>query len=730
MKKGKKKKVLDNSSQRKISKGMIVFLVSIIILIVVIVTFFAPIKKTLQGFIVLNENKISRGNLTAELNPEFNSSINSGTNNPSVPGENISRYLNPLKNTTKPALTGGSGGGGGGGDTTNLPINPPCVSNIINTTWTDWVSQENCRIDDKQLQSRTRIEYDLNNCRAINKTYLDFQNISCNYCSYNLVNITGNWVNISCLSSNTMNQSRTKTEYDANYNNCYALTLLTSDLWNFGNNKTYTEYRNTVNCQFSCVPTLICANYFGQCGINLFDGCSNVLNCANNCQGTRICYLGVCQEPCSNDTGCSSSGNFCDGTVPYACQLNSSSGCFYRINRTNCLDSCINGVCAGTIQISSCTDIDSSGTYLLTQDIINNSLTSACINIGSEKVVLDCQGNSISSLNPVTGIYSNQKNTTIKNCNISMGVDSPGFGIEIENTSGAIVQNNVLNKQYTGIYFHTNVTNSLIEGNEFVKNNNKAVHVSLSSENILRNNLFENNTFYGIILTKSFNNQIENNILKGNSLGVMWYGILIEASLDANPDGNNQIINNQILDSRTGVYVKTSNNIIKNNFINNSLQYHGLYIFGGNNSVIINNTLNNNKQFGLRIRNSNNNTIKNNTALFNIQQSLEISGTSSNNNIENNFFCSSVIKDISCEINQIFNSDYCDSGSVCGGVCVSCNSFSGFSIAGITGNVVSDSPLNKNNFFLVLGIFSIIIIGLVLIRKIRLARRNIKLVKN
>jgi len=70
--------------------------------------------------------------------------------------------------------------------------------------------------------------------------------------------------------------------------------------------------------------------------------------------------------------------------------------------------------------LSSCQSLNySNQVYYLTQSISANGST--CINITAENVTLDCAGYTITGNNTTAtyGIYSNQNNTTITNCNIS-----------------------------------------------------------------------------------------------------------------------------------------------------------------------------------------------------------------------------------------------------------------------------------------------------------------------
>jgi len=149
-----------------------------------------------------------------------------------------------------------------------------CTPNMTNTTESAWTNQGDCKTDDLQLQNRSRIEYDTKNCGEIeNSTNWDYQNVSCNYCSYNLTNVTSAWQNqTSCRVNDTFLQNKSITEYDSNYQNCYALTGILSDLWNSGNNNTYWEYKGD-GCNFcsenitgpfntTCLPSNTLEQYY------------------------------------------------------------------------------------------------------------------------------------------------------------------------------------------------------------------------------------------------------------------------------------------------------------------------------------------------------------------------------------------------------------------------------------------------------------------------------------
>jgi hypothetical protein len=135
----------------------------------------------------------------------------------------------------------------------------------------------------------------------------------------------------------------------------------------------------------SCISNQICVS--GYCVANKF--CSNDTGCSvagKFCDGNRTyscaagsdgcldrvnwsicakgyyCDSGQCKIEqsiplkCSNDDGCSRAGTFCEDSIPYNCIL-AESGCYERINKTICLynQQCINGACINKVCIINCT---------------------------------------------------------------------------------------------------------------------------------------------------------------------------------------------------------------------------------------------------------------------------------------------------------------------------------------------------------------------------------------
>jgi len=118
-----------------------------------------------------------------------------------------------------------------------------CIESIVNSTKTDWSNVGSCLINDTQLQNRSWIQYDENDCGTFeNVTWWETQEIPCDYCTPSLVNSSwSEWENISCLPDDTMNQSRFLIQYDENV--CGEVE-----------NVTFYEYRNTLTCDYEDTP--------------------------------------------------------------------------------------------------------------------------------------------------------------------------------------------------------------------------------------------------------------------------------------------------------------------------------------------------------------------------------------------------------------------------------------------------------------------------------------------
>jgi len=156
--------------------------------------------------------------------------------------------------------------------------------------------------------------------------------------------------------------------------------------------------------------------------------------------------------------------------------------------------------------------------YVLSDNIVNNELTDDCIKITAPGITLDCDDGaggrySIKSDDAYIGVFSNQPNTVVKNCEISMSgtdwVDSPvppmfgywisGYGIKLEyGADGSKIINNDLSGQSYGIS---------IEG---VSSGDKINNL------VIKDNRMNVNEVNGISIENVLNVEVENNEVCGN----------------------------------------------------------------------------------------------------------------------------------------------------------------------------------------------------------------------
>jgi len=286
--------------------------------------------------------------------------------------------------------------------------------------------------------------------------------------------------------------------------------------------------------------------------------------------------------------------------------------------------------------ITACGVLDQPNTYYTqTANIEPDWDEDPCINITAENTTFDGNGKWISNTSLAgIGIYSNQYNTTIRNCNVTMKNTSGGYGIGLEGANNCYVFNNSFNAQYIGLLLWT--TNTIIENNTVNSNANDGIHLQGGSNNTLKNNTANSNTEFGIHLESSSNNTIMNNIANSN-----------------NDDG---------------IYLWYSSN---NNLTNNIANYNdddGINFFciiGGTpeDNILINNTANSNSNCGINVEASSRNALKDNTANSN-GYGICLGGTVDNNLTDNNIW--NCTEDLwgSC----LFVWEYSDNNIISGGI--------------------------------------------------------------
>ena len=169
--------------------------------------------------------------------------------------------------------------------------------------------------------------------------------------------------------------------------------------------------------------------------------------------------------------------------------------------------------------ISSCTTINSQGTYYLTADIINSGNT-ICLDITANNVVLDCRGHTIDGIltQNTYGIQvkrssSTNTNVIIKNC-VSTNWD---YGIYLKYANNNVITDNTANSNRKGgIYLHLAENNTI--KNNIANENNYLGGILLhdADTNIIENNNANSNEFQGIYMYYSNNNTINHNTIKDN----------------------------------------------------------------------------------------------------------------------------------------------------------------------------------------------------------------------
>jgi len=328
--------------------------------------------------------------------------------------------------------------------------------------------------------------------------------------------------------------------------------------------------------------------------------------------------------------------------------------------------------------ILNCMNLNYNNTiYTLGGDIINNQITTVCINITAQNITLDCQGHYISSIQNITGIFSNQFNSTIQNCNITMGSggNSNAYGIFLSSSNYSTLFNNTAGRDgstgislssssnntlinnigrsisYSAFYIFSSSNNNLLinntgttsAGTGFViqdsnsnilinstgtSNSNPGISLSSSSNNTLMSNTGTGNSSYGILLQSSPNNTLMSNTGTSNSS----YGIALGGS-DKNTLTNNTGTSN----SNYGFYIFSSDDNILTNNIGTSNSSSGIYLSSSPNNILINNRgTSNSSSPGIGFySSSNNNLLINNTGASDSGEGFQFS-SSSNNTLINN----------------------------------------------------------------------------------------------
>ncbi|MBS3075763.1 right-handed parallel beta-helix repeat-containing protein [Candidatus Pacearchaeota archaeon] len=309
--------------------------------------------------------------------------------------------------------------------------------------------------------------------------------------------------------------------------------------------------------------------------------------------------------------------------------------------------------------ITNCETLNFANTYyILTANIINDAINTDCIIIQAQNITFDCNGYYMSSTQNFSAVRSNQFNTTVKNCNISMGLstttntNAQSIGIEMTDTAdySSIINNTIIGGGMdTGIWIgseNTNISDNIADvssgvggdgitlntasnnnlyGNNGTSNNSFGIYFILSSNNTLTSNNVISTSGNAMRLSTSLNNNLTSNIVTSNSN----YGIFLDSS------SNNTLTSNTGTSNTSyGIYLaSSSNNILTSNTGTSNTSY-GIYLFpNSNNNTLTNNIASSNSNYVLFIRDSFNNIVYNQNSIGYSASSRGIVFQGSNNTI-------------------------------------------------------------------------------------------------
>jgi len=191
------------------------------------------------------------------------------------------------------------------------------------------------------------------------------------------------------------------------------------------------------------------------------------------------------------------------------------------------------------IQVSKCQDIDESGRYNLTTDILNND-SSVCFTISASNVIFDCDGHQIDGIRGSTKAFITQgDNITIKNCdgishwyngiwafsgsdvNIeNVYINVTDIGVYVSGGNNVIVQDSTFD-YYWGVWAtvntNVNVSNCTFNWQEYAI-------ITQSHDNRYWNNTIITNLSYAIRYSNAYNNTFYNNYVNYTGQPVWFEG--------------------------------------------------------------------------------------------------------------------------------------------------------------------------------------------------------------
>ena len=251
-------------------------------------------------------------------------------------------------------------------------------------------------------------------------------------------------------------------------------------------------------------------------------------------------------------------------------------------------------VCSGGCVYSSIQDAvnaAASGDTILVQDGIyfeNVNVNKKLIMRGIGSPVVDAGGSGSTITLSANGIG-------LEGFNPIGGGSYPEAGIKVNSSSNTLINNNVSNNGYYGIFLDKSGTNTLI-GNNVSNNSAFGINLLSSLNNTLSGNNVSNNYPGGIYLDQSSGNNLSSNNVSNNQ----DVGIYVSSYSD-----NNTLIGNNVSStipiywgSGYGIHLVGSNNTLIGNNVSKNI--YGIFLPSSSNSILRNNIIYENRyNFGL-----------------------------------------------------------------------------------------------------------------------------------
>ncbi|MEM3405381.1 MAG: right-handed parallel beta-helix repeat-containing protein [Candidatus Pacearchaeota archaeon] len=297
-----------------------------------------------------------------------------------------------------------------------------------------------------------------------------------------------------------------------------------------------------------CSPKLCLEEGINVCGY-LDDGCGGTINCGS-CQSDYECNNNKClPKNMTNIYSLRCEKEYEGYKIEYKSECSERPRCNITfldkvhggaerdkvIKKEKCEDNTtlniIESIPSGAKRIEDCSYINSPGVYYLRKDIINatgyfnsrgnytRGITSGCIYINGQNIILDCDNYMIEGeYSPTDEMYKvglfieNSRNVKVKNCIIS-GWNN--IGLKIKDSKDIVIENTKLINNLDAISIYTQNTYNLKLDNIDIKKSKNAIR-TYQGENITLNNSRLIDNFNGVFSQLTKNLGIENSIIKNN----------------------------------------------------------------------------------------------------------------------------------------------------------------------------------------------------------------------